>query len=177
LTRRAGEAGLKMDPELVMLGKAMLNLDLVASTLDPAFEPRDALRRHTADLMRSSMKTSPAAMFATVLEAKEFVEALPARVNRAFDAIGEGHFELRVKAFDEDEFLRGLHKLANVVAAGLILAAMILASALLARSGEGGPSAENRIALGVFVVSVVVALVMLARIALQTRHVRSHRRT
>ncbi|HEX6486260.1 MAG TPA: AarF/UbiB family protein, partial [Nocardioidaceae bacterium] len=47
LTRRAGEAGLKMDPELVMLGKAMLNLDLVASTLDPAFEPRDALRRHT----------------------------------------------------------------------------------------------------------------------------------
>ena len=177
LTRRAGEAGLKMDPELVMLGKAMLNLDLVASTLDPAFEPRDALRRHTTDLMRSSMKTSPAAMFATVLEAKEFVEALPARVNRAFDAIGEGHFELRVKAFDEDEFLRGLHKLANVVAAGLILAAMILASALLARSGEGGPSTENRIALGVFVVSVVVALVMLARIALQTRHVRSHRRT
>jgi len=177
LTRRAGEAGLKMDPELVMLGKALLNLDLVASTLDPAFEPRDALRRHTTDLMRSSMKTSPAAMFATVLEAKEFVEALPARVNRAFDAIGEGHFELRVKAFDEDEFLRGLHKLANVVAAGLILAAMILASALLARSGEGGPSTENRIALGVFVVSVVVALVMLARIALQTRHVRSHRRT
>jgi len=177
LTRRAGEAGLKMDPELVMLGKALLNLDLVASTLDPTFEPREALRRHTTDLMRSSMKTSPAAMFATVLEAKEFVEALPGRVNRAFDAIGEGHFELRVKAFDEDEFLRGLHKLANVVAAGLILAAMILASALLARSGEGGPSAENRIALGVFVVSVVVALVMLARIALQTRHVRSHRRT
>jgi len=177
LTRRAGEAGLKMDPELVMLGKALLNLDLVASTLDPAFEPRDALRRHTTDLMRSSMKTSPAAMFATVLEAKEFVEALPGRVNRAFDAIGEGHFELRVKAFDEDEFLRGLHKLANVVAAGLILAAMILASALLARSGEGGPSTENRIALGVFVVSVVVALVMLSRIALQTRHVRSHRRT
>jgi ubiquinone biosynthesis protein len=177
LTRRAGEAGLKMDPELVMLGKALLNLDLVASTLDPAFEPRDALKRHTTDLMRSSMKTSPAAMFATVLEAKEFVEALPGRVNRAFDAIGEGHFELRVKAFDEDEFLRGLHKLANVVAAGLILAAMILASALLARSGEGGPSTENRIALGVFVVSVVVALVMLARIALQTRHVRSHRRT
>ena len=111
------------------------------------------------------------------MKRKEFVEALPARVNRAFDAIGEGHFELRVKAFDEDEFLRGLHKLANVVAAGLILAAMILASALLARSGEGGPSTENRIALGVFVVSVVVALVMLARIALQTRHVRSHRRT
>ena len=177
LTRRAGEAGLKMDPEMVMLGKALLNLDQVAATLDPAFEPRDALRRHTTDLMKSSMKTSPAAMFASVLEAKEFVEALPGRVNRAFDAVGNGHFELRVKAFDEDEFLRGLHKLANVIATGLVLAAMILASALLARSGSNGPSAENRIALVVFIVSVVIALTMLTKIALQTRRVRTRRRT
>lgn len=177
LTRKAGEAGLKMDPELVMLGKTLLNLDQVAALLDPGFEPRDALRRHTTALMTSSMRTSPAAMFATVLETKEFVEALPGRVNRAFDAIGEGHFELRIKAFDEDEFLRGLHKLANVIAAGLVLAAMILASALLARSGEAGPSTENQIAMVVFVVSVVLALGMLLRIWLQTRHIRTHRRT
>jgi ubiquinone biosynthesis protein len=176
LTRRAGEAGLKMDPELVMLGKTLLNLDQVAATLDPDFEPRDALRRHTTDLMRSSMRTSPAAMFATVLEAKEFVEALPGRVNRAFDAIGSGNFELRIKAFDEDEFLRGLHKLANVIAAGLILAAMILSSALLARPGANGPTTESRVALGVFVVAVVAALGMLVRIALQARHVRSRKR-
>jgi len=176
LTRRAGEAGLKMDPELVMLGKTLLNLDQVSTLLDPKFEPREALRRHTTALMRTSMKTSPAAMLATALEAKEFVEALPGRVNRAFDAIGEGNFELRIKAFDEDEFLRGLHKLANVIAAGLILAAMILASAFLARSGGGEPSAANWIAMVVFVVSVLVALVMLSRIALQTRHLRSQRR-
>ena len=165
MTRKAGEAGLRMDPELVMLGKTLLNLDQVAATLDPDFEPREALRRHTSELMRSSMHTSPAAMMASLLEAKEFVEALPGRVNRAFDAIGEGHFELRVKAFDEDEFLRGLHKLANVIAAGLILASMILASALLARTSGEAPTAENRIALVVFVVAVVVAMVMLVRIA------------
>ena len=35
LTRKAGEAGLRMDPELVMLGKTLLNLDQVAPTLDP----------------------------------------------------------------------------------------------------------------------------------------------
>ena len=150
LTRKAGEAGLRMDPELVMLGKTLLNLDQVAATLDPDFEPREALRRHTSELMRSSMHTSPAAMMASLLEAKEFVEALPGRVNRAFDAIGEGHFELRVKAFDEDEFLRGLHKLANVIAAGLILASMILASALLARtSGEAPTDGEPDRAGGV----------------------------
>jgi len=177
LTRKAGEAGLRMDPELVMLGKTLLNLDQVAATLDPEFEPREALRRHTTELMRSSMKTTPAAMMASLLEAKEFVEAMPGRVNRAFDAIGEGHFELRIKAFDEDEFLRGLHKLANVVAAGLILAAMILASAILAHSPGATMSTENRIALVVFVVSVLVALGMLVRIFLQTKNVRTHRRS
>jgi ubiquinone biosynthesis protein len=174
LTRKAGEAGLRMDPELVMLGKTMLNLDQVAATLDPQFEPSVALRRHIAELMRSSMHTTPAAMMSSLLEAKEFVEALPGRVNRAFDAIGEGHFEMRIKAFDEQEFLRGLHKLANVTAAGLILAAMILASALLARSPS---SVENHIALVVFVVSVLIGLAMLVRITWQTKNVRTDRRS
>ncbi len=176
LTDKAGQAGLRMDPELVMLGKTMLNLDQVAATLDPDFEPRAALKRHAAELMRSSMHTTPAAMMASLLEAKEFAEALPGRVNRAFDAIGEGHFELRINAFDEDEFLRGLHKLANVVAAGLILAAMIMASALLARSPDGTPTVENRIALVVFVISIVAALGMLLRIVWQTKNVRANRR-
>ncbi|MGZ4495602.1 MAG: ABC1 kinase family protein [Nocardioides sp.] len=175
LTRSAADAGLRMDPELVMLGKTLLNLDQVAASLDPEFQPREALRKHTAELMRSTMHTSPAALMASMLEAKEFVEALPGRVNRAFDAIGNGHFELRLKAIDEDQFLRGLHKLANVIAAGLILAAMILASALLAHSSNGKPSTENKIALVVFVVSVVVALVMLVRIVWQSRNIRADR--
>ncbi len=176
LTRQAGQAGLRMDPELAMLGKTLLNLDQVAATLDPDFEPRAALQRHLRDLMSSSMRTTPAAMMASVLEAKEFVEELPGRVNRAFDAIGQGNFELRVNAFDEDEFLRGLHKLANVLAAALVLAAMILASALMAQPAGDGASAQNNVALVVFIVAVVLSLVMLARIGLSSRHVRAERR-
>ena len=177
LTRKAAEAGLRMDPELVMLGKALLNLDQVASTLDPDFAPRDALQQHMSELMKTSMKTTPAAMMASLLEAKEFVEELPARLNRAFDAIGDGNFELRIKAFDEDEFLQGLHKLANVLAAALVLAAMILASALLAKPSGDGASTENHIALVVFVIAVVVSLAMLARIALRSRKLRTRRPT
>jgi ubiquinone biosynthesis protein len=175
LTREAAECGLRMDPELAMLGKALLNLGQVASILDPDFEPREALRRHTTALMRSSMETSPASMMASILEAKEFVEELPGRVNRAFDAIGSGRFELRVNAFDEDEFLRGLHKLANVLAAGLILAALILASALLARGGGSHPGPMNWIALVVFIVSVIGGITMLLRIWWRSRGVHSNR--
>ncbi len=175
LIREAGECGLRMDPELTMLGKAILNLDQVATVLDPDFEPIEALRRHTAGLMKTSMKSSPAAVLASMLEAKEFAEALPGRVNRAFDAIGEGHFELRIKAFDEAEFLRGLHKLANVIAAGLVLAAMILASAFLARDSGNGTTTQNRIAMVVFIVAIVIALTMLARILWQSHQLRSKR--
>jgi predicted unusual protein kinase regulating ubiquinone biosynthesis (AarF/ABC1/UbiB family) len=175
LTRKAGESGLRMDPELVMLGKTMLNLDQVAATLDPGFEPREALQRHMGDLMKSSMRTTPAAVMASLLEAKEFVEELPGRVNRAFDAVGQGNFELRIKAFDEDEFLRGLHKLANVLAAAVVLASMIMASALLAKPSAGGASVENHVALVVFVVAVLVSLGMLARIAFRSRGVGTNR--
>jgi predicted unusual protein kinase regulating ubiquinone biosynthesis (AarF/ABC1/UbiB family) len=171
LIREAGECGLRMDPELTMLGKAVLNLDQVATTLDPAFQPIDALQRHAATLMKNSMSSSPASLMATMMEAKEFAEELPGRVNRAFDAISEGHFEVRVRAFDEAEFLQGLHKLANVIAAGLVLASMILASALLARGG----GAKGAVALVVFVVAIVVALTMLVRIMWQSRKLRSPR--
>ena len=168
LIREAGEHGLRMDPELTMLGKAVLNLDQVATTLDPGFEPLPALKRHAAAIMQTSMRSSPAALLSSVLEAKEFAEALPGRVNRAFDAIGEGHFELRIRAFDEVEFLRGLHKLANVIAAGLVLSSMILASAILARSSDGD-STQSRIALATFVVAILIALTMLGRIVWQSR--------
>ncbi|HEX6920185.1 MAG TPA: AarF/UbiB family protein [Actinomycetes bacterium] len=176
LTRRSAESGLRMDPELSMLGKALLNLDQVAATLDPGFQPQDALRRHTAEVMSSGMRTSPAALMASVMEAKEFVEALPGRVNRAMDAVAEGRFEVRVKAFDEVEFLRGLHKLANVIAAGLILAALIIGAALLARPAGGEATLESRVALTVFVVAALLALGLLARIGLQSRKVQARRR-
>src|SRR3954453_6402101 len=173
LIRDAGEHGLRMDPELTMLGKAVLNLDQVATTLDPDFEPLEALKRHAPALMQTSMRSSPAALLASVLEAKEFAEALPGRVNRAFDAIGEGHFEMRIRAFDEAEFLRGLHKLANVIAAGLGLAWMILASAILASSSDGD-SIQSRIAVVTFVVAILIALTMLGRIVWQSRKLRTH---
>ncbi|MGN6782806.1 MAG: ABC1 kinase family protein [Marmoricola sp.] len=177
LSRQAADAGLRMEPELVMLGKTLLNLEQVASALEPEFDPRVALRRHLATLMKSSMETSPASLLSSMMEAKEFIEELPGRVNRAFDAVGEGHFELRVKAFDEDEFLRGLHKLANAVSAAVVLAAMILASAMLARPGSHGATTANDVALGVFIVAVLVSLAMLARIVLRSRKVHTDRRT
>jgi ubiquinone biosynthesis protein len=93
------------------------------------------------------------------------------------DAVGNGHFELKVQAFDETQFLKGLHRLANVAAAGLILAALIVGSALLASSHNGGTSVSRTIALVVFVTAAAVSVVMLAWIGLAGRKVRIRRRS
>lgn len=171
LSRRSAEAGLRPAPELALLGKTLLNLEDVAAQLDPDFEPLEAMRRHIPELMRSQVDGSPANLIGSLIEAKEFAEELPGRVNRAMDALGSGHFELRVQAFDETQFLKGLHRLANVAAAGLILAALIVGSALLATRG----GVTESIGVAVFAIAAISSLVVLGWMGLASRKVRGRR--
>lgn len=133
LLRIAGDTGLRLPPELSLLGKALLNLDQVAHILDPDFQPFAAIKAHSAAIMKSQMKSSPGGAFSALLEARDFAEQLPGRVNKVMDALAEGDFHVNVKAFDEAELLRGLQKLANRITTGMVLAALILGAALLMR--------------------------------------------
>jgi predicted unusual protein kinase regulating ubiquinone biosynthesis (AarF/ABC1/UbiB family) len=131
LTRASAAAGLRPPPELSMVGKALLNIDHVARILDPDVEPVQIVRERALGLAGGGVRPSLSGMLNAVLEAREFAEQLPGRVNRAMDALAGGRFELQVRAFDETEFLRGLHRMANRVATGVILAALIIGAALL----------------------------------------------
>ncbi|MGH9264649.1 MAG: ABC1 kinase family protein, partial [Acidimicrobiales bacterium] len=131
LMRISGDHGLRLPPELSMLGKALLNLDQVARQLDPTFDPSDAIRRHTDTILETQMRPSSGSAFATLLEARDFVEQLPGRVNKVMDAMAEGTFHLDVHAFDEAELMRGFQKLANRLTMGLVLAALIVGAAML----------------------------------------------
>jgi len=133
LMRISGDHGLRLPPELSMLGKALLNLDQVARALDPNFDPSEAIRRHTDSILESQMRPSSGSAFSTLMEARDFVEQLPGRVNKVMDAMAEGTFHLDVHAFDEAELMRGLQKLANRLTMGLVLAALIVGAARLVR--------------------------------------------
>ncbi len=176
LARRSADAGLRPAPELAVLGKTLLNLERVAATLNPRFEPIEAMREHVPELVRSQFHTTPGSAVSSLIELKEFVEELPERVNRAVDTIASGRFELRLQAFDETEFLKGLHKLANVAAAGMILAALIIGAALLASRSNQGPAVATSVALAVFALAAALGLGMLAWIAISSRRVRARRR-
>ena len=130
LMRISGDEGLRLPPELSMLGKALLNLDQVGKELDPEFDPSEAIRRHPDNILESQMRPSSGSAFATLLEALDFVEQLPGRFNKVMDAMAEGTFHLDVHDFDEAEMMRGFQKLANRLTMGLVVAALILGAAL-----------------------------------------------
>ena|SRR5436190_14129883 len=133
LTRACGAAGLRPPVEMSMVGKALLNLDMVARILDPQVAPVEIVRARALELARGGISPSLSGALNAAMETRNFVEHLPGRVNRAMDALASGRFELRVDAFDEAEFLRGLHRMANRVAIGVVLAALIIGAAMMSR--------------------------------------------
>jgi predicted unusual protein kinase regulating ubiquinone biosynthesis (AarF/ABC1/UbiB family) len=135
LARIAGECGLRPPAELTMLAKALLNLDQVAAKLDPNFDPNAAIRDHVGDVMRAKMlqSASPGNILAAAMDAKEFAEKLPGRVNKVMDALAEGTMTLNVQGIDEAELMRGIQKLANRLTTGIVVAALIIGAAMIMR--------------------------------------------
>jgi ubiquinone biosynthesis protein len=135
MTRIGGENGVRLPPELTLLGKALLNLDHVGRTLDPDFQPNAAIRRNAGEVMRQRMlkSLSPTSMLSTALEMNELVQQLPARLNRLLDSFARNEFSLRVDAFNERHMVEGLQKIANRITLGVIIAALIVGAALLMR--------------------------------------------
>jgi len=133
VSRAAAETGLLLPSELTLLGKTLLQLDEVGRTLDPQFDPNASVRENTAELLERRMwkSTSPGSLASTLLETREFVQKLPERVNRFLDLVAENRLRVRVDAIDERSWIEVLHKIANRVAMGLVLAALIVGAALL----------------------------------------------
>jgi ubiquinone biosynthesis protein len=135
LLKAAADNGVRLPPELAMIGKTLLNLDEIGHTLAPAFDPNDAIRRHAADITQSRMAKdlSLTSMFSTAVEMKNFVTQLPGRVNRILDRLADNDFRVHVDAIDEATLMEGAQKVANRITTGLVLAALIVGAALLMR--------------------------------------------
>jgi ubiquinone biosynthesis protein len=133
IARTSGDCGVQPPHELTLLGKALLNLDQVGRTLDPDLDPNAAIRANAAELMRRRMwkSASPGNLFSAAMEAKEFVETLPGRVNRILERIADNDLSVRVDAIDEAHLMEGFQKVANRIATGLVLAALIVGAAML----------------------------------------------
>lgn len=126
---------LRAPSELTMLGKTLLNLDEVARALDPAMNVNETIAGDASQLMTRRLAKSAASgsMLSAVLEAKDFAERLPSRVNRVLDSLAASELKLKVEMIDEGAVLEGLQKVANRITLGLIIAALIVGAAMIMR--------------------------------------------
>ena len=165
LSRTCGASGLRPPPELALLARALLDLDTVTRALDPDFEPAVAIRRHATAIVGSHMQASSGGILSALVEARDFAEQLPGRVNRVADALSRGKFEVRVHAFDEAEMLHSLTKIANRMAVGLVTAGLLLGGALLTR-------AYPAFGLACVAAAFATGIAMLVSIAASDRHLK-----
>jgi predicted unusual protein kinase regulating ubiquinone biosynthesis (AarF/ABC1/UbiB family) len=180
LTRISGANGLRLPAELTMLGKALLNLDEVARVLDPTFNPNVTIREEAAELMqrRLANSVSPGNIVSAAMDAKEFAERLPGRINKVMDALAEGQLTLNVQGIDEENIMRGVQKLANRLAAALVVAALVIGAALIMRIPTqtkllGYPA----LAIVMFLLAAIAAAFLLGSILLSDLPQKRRRRT
>ncbi|HEX6185420.1 MAG TPA: AarF/UbiB family protein [Pyrinomonadaceae bacterium] len=167
ITQIAGECNFRLPPEFTMIAKTLLNLDQVVHTLDPKFDPNFAIRNWADVIMQRRFQKSLSAgnIYGTVLELKEFVDKLPSRVNQLVDTLTTKGIHIDVDAIDEHSLLASLHKIANRITVGLLLAALIVGAALMMRVESsltilGYPA----IAMVFFLLAAVGALVLVFNI-------------
>jgi predicted unusual protein kinase regulating ubiquinone biosynthesis (AarF/ABC1/UbiB family) len=133
--RLCGDCGVRVPHDLLLLGKALLNLDGIGRRLAPSFRPNAAVRRNSAELWtkRAWRSITPSRVIGTAADTRDFVRALPARTARIMDAIANNEIEIKVDAIDEDRVISGLQAIANRITVGLVIAALVVGGSLLMR--------------------------------------------
>ncbi|HEY0951993.1 ABC1 kinase family protein [Nocardioides sp.] len=177
LSQVSGRHGLRPPAEMSMVGKALLNLDQVTLHLDPTFDPAAAVRDSLVSLLRSGLSVSAAGAMSAALEAKEFAANLPRRGNRILEALSEGELSVRVHAVDEERLHTVLHRVANRLTFGIVIAATVLGAAMMMRvPSDHQVLGYPAVAMAFFVFAVLSGGGLIAWVLLTDRKVARERR-
>ncbi|MHA2788595.1 ABC1 kinase family protein [Corynebacterium sp. S7] len=173
LARISGEFGLRTPTDMTMIGKALLNLDETVQALDPNFTPVDAIKDNIDILTESGLHISAGSVASHTMETKDFVSHLPRRANRIMDALSDGELSFHVNGIDEDRLVESMHQVANRVTAGLVLAAITVAAALMS-SIDSGPQILGypAVSLIFFLIAAIGGLVFIVVIFANDRRTR-----
>ncbi|MCD0462685.1 ABC1 kinase family protein [Roseiconus lacunae] len=129
----AGENGLTLPFELILLSKAFLQLETTLCMLNPSFDVQRMIRSKTAELLyhRAKEQANPGRVASALLESAELASQLPERLNRITRLLSENQLRINVDAIDESTLLTGAHRIANRITSGLIVASMIVGASII----------------------------------------------
>ena len=129
----AYQRGLKLPAELTLLAKTLFSLDAITRALDPAYNPTEAIRSYTAEIIndRARRDFSPARLARAVAQSTELINALPHRLDLITQHLAANDMSLKVDAPQMSTVLKGMQKIANRIFTGLVLTGLLIASGLL----------------------------------------------
>ncbi|HEX7421164.1 MAG TPA: AarF/UbiB family protein [Thermoanaerobaculia bacterium] len=155
---------LKAPPELAMLAKTLLNLDGITRRLDPDYDPQRVIRDYAEDLMTQKLrqKFNPRNFYAALLDLNQLALDFPHRAREIIDLTAVGKLTFGLKLVQAEEFLAGIHKVANRITVGVIVAAIVVSSAIMMRTAPA-------LAITGYVVSALIGLYLVVSVLVQDR--------
>ncbi|MDF1755336.1 MAG: AarF/UbiB family protein [Verrucomicrobiales bacterium] len=128
-----GKNGLRIPDAVYMIGKMLLNIDLIGEKLAPKFNPDASIRRYMTEIaqVRITSQLTGSNLVDYLTELKALFVNTPERLNRALETIADNRMALDVSGIDEEKILAGFYRVANRITVGLILSALIIGASML----------------------------------------------
>lgn len=165
----AGECGILVPPQLALLAKTMLHLDQVGRSLAPGFCPQRRVRERLPYLLLNAgiEQFSPSEAAERLYQVKQLAYAAPAQVQSLLEDLAEGEFGVNLKIHHIKELMEAFSKVANRIAAGIVLGAMVVGAAIMMQMpqpGGGGLWGYPTISVVVFLLAVLGGFYLVASV-------------
>ena len=160
----AFQRGLRLPAELTLLAKTLFSLDAITRALDPSYNPTDAIRSYTTEIIneRARRDLSPARLARAVAQTTDLMNALPHRLDLITQHMAANDFALKIDAPQMSTLLKGMQKIANRIFTGLVLTGLLVSSGLLINQ-------RPRLGTTGFVLAAGIALYMVVSILVSDR--------
>ena len=133
---------------------------------------RSASSEYGEQLMTQKLeqKFNPRNFYPALLDLNQLVLDLPHRAREIIDLTAAGRLTFGIKLTQAEEFLAGMHKIANRITVGVVIAALLVASSLMMRVAAtwrifGYPA----IAIFGYLIAAVAAVFLIVSTLLQDR--------
>jgi len=126
---------IQIPPELVLLGKTLLNLEPLCRKLDPDLDPVRTMKDMAMRLVEEQFRRdlSVERLLAVILELRSFAFEFPLSVRRLVTQMANNELRLGIEIERAEEMQLAIRDVANRITLGVITAALILGSAFLLR--------------------------------------------
>ncbi len=155
---------LKVPAELAMFAKTLLHLDAITKKLDPDYNPQGVIRDYAEQLIGQKLqqKFAPHNFYPALLDLNQLILDLPHRAREIIDMTAANRLTFGIKLTQAEEFLSGIHKVANRITVGVVIAALLMSSSLMIRYYRT-LAVAGYLAAGAAAVYLIVSTLMLDR--------------